>query len=83
MLTSRLRCDCEAGLRTGGVTVSAFDYDVIVVGSGFGESVAALRATPPSPTSSPSTGAVVNSPATEPLGVYEVRDLDGEIQARI
>jgi 3-phenylpropionate/trans-cinnamate dioxygenase ferredoxin component len=28
-------------------------------------------------------GAVVNGPATEPLGVYEVRDLDGEIQARI
>jgi 3-phenylpropionate/trans-cinnamate dioxygenase ferredoxin component len=29
------------------------------------------------------TGAVVNGPATEPLGVYEVRELDGSIQARV
>jgi hypothetical protein len=30
-----------------------------------------------------SVARVVNGPATEPLGVYEVRELDGEIQARI
>jgi nitrite reductase/ring-hydroxylating ferredoxin subunit len=29
------------------------------------------------------SGAVVNGPATEPLGVYEVREVDGEIQARV
>jgi nitrite reductase/ring-hydroxylating ferredoxin subunit len=29
------------------------------------------------------TGAVVNGPATEPLGVHEVRELDGNIQARL
>jgi 3-phenylpropionate/trans-cinnamate dioxygenase ferredoxin component len=29
------------------------------------------------------TGAVINGPATEPLGVYEAREVDGEIQARI
>ena len=29
------------------------------------------------------TGAVVNGPATEPLGVHEVRELDGNIQARV
>jgi hypothetical protein len=29
------------------------------------------------------TGAVVNGPATEPLAVHEVRELDGNIQARI
>ena len=29
------------------------------------------------------TGAVVNGPATEPLVVYDVQEVDGEIQARI
>jgi hypothetical protein len=29
------------------------------------------------------TGAVVNGPAIEPLGVYDLRELDGEIQARV
>lgn len=29
------------------------------------------------------TGEVVNGPATEPLAVHEVRELDGNIQARI
>ena len=28
------------------------------------------------------TGAVINGPATEPLHVYEVRELDGDIQIR-
>jgi len=43
--------------------MSAFDYDVIVIGSGFGGSV---------------TG-----PATDPLGVHELRELDSNIQARV
>jgi nitrite reductase/ring-hydroxylating ferredoxin subunit len=29
------------------------------------------------------TGQVVNGPATEPLAVHEVREVDGDIQARI
>ncbi len=29
------------------------------------------------------TGAVINGPATEPLHVYEVQEVDGEIQVRI
>jgi len=28
------------------------------------------------------TGAVINGPATEPLHVYEVRELDGDVQIR-
>jgi len=30
--------------RTGGKTMARFDYDVVIIGSGFGGSVAALRA---------------------------------------
>ena len=29
------------------------------------------------------TGAILNGPATEPLNIYEVKDAEGEIQARI
>ncbi len=29
------------------------------------------------------TGAILNGPAAEPLNVYEVKDAEGEIQARI
>ena len=29
------------------------------------------------------TGAILNGPATEPLGVYEVKEAGGEIQARV
>jgi 3-phenylpropionate/trans-cinnamate dioxygenase ferredoxin component len=29
------------------------------------------------------SGAVINGPATEPLGVYETQEVDGNIQARI
>jgi NAD(P)-dependent dehydrogenase (short-subunit alcohol dehydrogenase family) len=29
-----------------------------------------------------STGAVINGPATEPLSVYEVQEIDGDIQIR-
>jgi 3-phenylpropionate/trans-cinnamate dioxygenase ferredoxin subunit len=28
------------------------------------------------------TGAALNPPATEPVGVYEIRELDGEVQLR-
>jgi hypothetical protein len=45
MPTSPLRRDCGAGSPCRRVTVSAFDYYVVVVGSGFGGSVAAMRAT--------------------------------------
>ena len=30
-----------------------------------------------------STGAVVNGPATEPLNVYAVQEIDGSIQVRV
>jgi len=29
------------------------------------------------------TGAILNGPATEPLGIYEVKEVGGEIQARV
>jgi 3-phenylpropionate/trans-cinnamate dioxygenase ferredoxin component len=29
------------------------------------------------------TGAVVNGPATEPLTIYEVQEIDGDIQIRM
>ena len=70
--------------------MSAFDYDVIVIGSGFGGSVAALRATEKGyydvchgSRFDLSTGAVINGPATAALALYEVREVDGVIQARI
>ena len=49
--------------------MASFDYDVVIIGSGFGGSVAA-------------TGAVISGPATEPLRVYEAQEIDGDIQIR-
>ena len=77
---------------------SRFDYDVIVIGSGFGGSVATLRATekgyrvgvmelgrrwPDSAILDIATGAVLRGPAQLPLVTYEVRERNGEIEVRI
>jgi choline dehydrogenase-like flavoprotein len=47
-----------------------FDYDVIVIGSGFGGSVAAA------------SGAVLRGPSTTPLVTFEAREQDGKIHVR-
>ena len=91
--------------------MASFDYDVAIIGSGFGGSVAAMRAAekgyrvgvmesgprwpdekiPKSqwdlahfvwPGFNIVSGAVVNGPATDPLNVYEAREVDGDVQVR-
>jgi thioredoxin reductase len=66
----------SANDRDGDKRMGSFDYDVLIIGSGFGGSVAALRA------AEKGTGAVIDGPADQPLNAYEVRDADGSLKLR-
>ena len=62
--------------------MAGFDYDVAIIGSRFGGSVAALRAAEKGYRGrfDIATGAVINGPATAPLNVYQVQDVAGGIR---
>jgi hypothetical protein len=53
--------------------MASFDYDVVIIGSGFGGS-SRFDIT---------TGAVINGPATDALNVHEVKEVDSGIQIRV
>ncbi len=68
--------------------MASFDYDVVIIGSGFGGSVAALRAAEKGyrvgvmEAGIVLSGAGVRGAATEALRVYEVREVEDGIQVR-
>jgi nitrite reductase/ring-hydroxylating ferredoxin subunit len=64
-----------------------YDYDVVIVGSGFGGSVALTGTTLMCQCHCSrfdvTTGAVIDGPATEALNVYEVQEVEDGIQVRV
>jgi cholesterol oxidase len=73
--------------------MASFDYDVVIIGPGFGGSVGALRALEKGYRvgvmqagnrwrDEDATGADITRPASEPLNTYEVQEVDDSMEIR-